>query len=189
MLDTLTAPACLIDDNRSYASHETVEVEGQTFIVCDSCLENHRGPGKFEGEAGDDQSLALALVLHALAAEGWVDEALADESGSVSRIGRYLLVEDDRGFVEVRTFDSPEAAQRELDGYEDDGLGASEDDAWISSGTRGWEVSFAGKFIGTFKRESRARAAVSLEMRKSGYYPNVWLAGEHGPSVRRIDVW
>jgi hypothetical protein len=189
MFETLTTEPCTIDGNRTYVTHEVVTVDGENYLVCDSCLDAHRGPGKFEGETQDDETLALALVLHALTLDGLTDAWLSDESGSVSRIGKYLLVEDGRGFVEVRTFADADAAQRELNGYEDDGLGASEDDAWISYSHGGIEVSFAGKYIGRFERLTRAQAAVSLEMRKSGYFPNVWLAGEHGPTVRRIDVW
>jgi hypothetical protein len=76
-----------------------------------------------------------------------------------------------------------------MDEFEDDGFGAQEDDGWISCDRGGYFASLGGKRLGTFERLSRAKAAISLEMRRSGYYPNVFLSGEHGPTVRRIDVW
>ena len=163
-----------------------VTVEPETFYVCEACIEQHAGPGKFEGN-GDD--LALALVLHALMLDSGEDHFLSDESGYMGQFGRFVLTVDDRGFVSAEEFASPEKAEARLNDAEDDGFGASEDDAWISLERGGYHVSFAAKSIGTFETERRARAAVSVEMRRTGYYPNVFLAGEHGPTVRRIDVW
>lgn len=185
-MDTLTQAPCVACVSRLYGSFTTVEIDGSTYRVCDHCLLDADGPGKFEGCRDD---LPLALALYALRRDGAYDSELSDDSLSVARFERYLLIEDSQGFVEVREFAGSTTAQAEMDGYEDDGLGASEDDAWLSYQNGGIAVSFAGKHVGTYERESRARAAVSLAMRKQGYYPNVWLAGEHGPGIRRIDVW
>jgi hypothetical protein len=63
-------------------------------------------PGKFEG-TGTDYALALALY----------GETPDEEAGSVDDIGWYglyrdegaILVEDSNGFVEILTFETPEA--------------------------------------------------------------------------------
>jgi hypothetical protein len=67
-------------------------------------------------------------------------------------------------------------------------VGADEYDAYISWSRRGYEVSFEGKHVGTFETERRARAAVSVEMRRSGYFPNVYVVSDHG-NLHRIEVW
>jgi hypothetical protein len=73
--------------------------------------------------------------------------------------------------------------------YETVTVGADESDAYINYGRQGLEVSFDGKYIGRYETLRRAQAKVSLLMREHGYFPNVWLTGEHGPTIRRIDVW
>lgn len=58
-----------------------------------------------------------------------------------------------------------------------------EEDAFLSScGPLGSKTSasFGGKFLGEFASERRARAAIRLEMMRSGYYPNVWNVSDHG---------
>lgn len=63
---------------------------------------------------------ALAEVAHGWAMGGGCD----DEAGSVDyrgwagRIGRHILVEDDRGFVVIARCESADAAQAELNEYE-----------------------------------------------------------------------
>jgi hypothetical protein len=69
------------------------------------------GPGKFEGER--NPGLTRALYERSLDSS-WVD----DETGStewayhVALMGRFLLLENDRGFVSLEEFVSEEAARR-----------------------------------------------------------------------------
>lgn len=160
----------------------------ESLYVCDSCLTDHVGPGKFERVSRDD--LPFALAMQASGPEDYADHFITDEyQGAAYVIGDRIWLEDERGFVEVRSFPSVDAAMRELNGWEDDGFGASEWDAWINCGTLGYEVSFQSKYLGTYETLRRAKARVSVEMRRTGYFPNVFFAGEHGPSIRRIEVW
>jgi hypothetical protein len=170
--------------------HVDVTVGADTFRVCDVCLADHDGPGKFEGPARDgDEQLALALVLQSIDMDGCADFFLSDESGYAAAIDRYILACDSSGFVDVREYRTPELALATLAEWENDGFGASEDDGWISCERGGYYAQLGGKDLGTFERLTRAKAAISLEMRRSGCYPNVFVADEHGPSVRRVDVW
>jgi hypothetical protein len=177
-----TRKPCYVCERTDYLNSETVQLDDARFTICETCTRNT--PGKFEGEP------ARTVVLWALTLNGFADAWLSDESyGYLGRVGKYLVQEDDQGFVTSMEFSSADAAQQKMNSYEDDGFGASEDDAWISL-AHGWiDVSFAGEHLGRFETERRARAAVSVAMRKTGYFPNVWLTGEHGPSVRRIEVW
>lgn len=188
-METLTAIPCRVCESRAYVGHEDVTVGDEPYRVCDVCLADNSGPGKFEGNHSDYE-LALALVLYALVLDGDMgDHSLIDESESAYQFGNLILVQDSQGFTDVREFSDAAAATREMDGWEDDGMGAHEDDGWISYESNGIHASLSGTHLGTFTRLSRAKAAISLEMRKTGYYPNVFLSGEHGPTVRRIDVW
>jgi hypothetical protein len=164
-----------------------VEVEGETYYVSHAAIEDASGPGRWQGETGEQ--LALGLVLEHLDQDGGADWTLSDESGYCAQIDRHLLLQDSSGFMEVRSFATAALAEKEMSSYEDQGMGASEDDAYISYENNGIGVSFGGKHIGRFNTLRRAKACVSVEMRKSGYYPNVFLCGEHGPTIRRIDVW
>jgi len=181
----ITPRKCVACDAwRAESETEAVTLDPDTLYVCDQCVEDAEGPGRFERSAD-----ALTLALHSLSLDG-EDFFLTDDwQGYIGQFGRHVLTIDHDGFVESQSFTTPEKAYAWIAGVERDGFGANEDDAWISYEPRGLEVSFAGEHIGTFKTLRRARAAVSVEMRKQGYFPNVWLAGEHGPSVRMIDVW
>lgn len=166
---------------------ESVTVGDEIFYVCTICADNLSGPGKHEGV--DESDRALCVVLESIAGDSGMDHWLTDDyQGYVGIVDRFMLIEDDRGFVDVRAFASPDAAMREINGYEDDGFGADQHDAWITDERGGYAVSFDGKYVDRFPRLNRAKAMVSLLMRDSGYYPNVFLSGEHGPSVRRIEV-
>lgn len=189
-METLTATPCRVCESRTYVTHVDVKLADETVRVCDACLEAHDGPGKFEGVGHDDETLATALALYSIDLDGGADFTLSDESnGYAAQIGSFVLTVDDRGFVGVETFESDEKAMNWINRLEDDGFGASEDDGWISYERDGIHASLSGKHLGKFERLTRAQAAISVEMRKSGYYPNVFLSGEHGPSVRRINVW
>lgn len=166
---------------------ETTVIDDEGFHVCENCIADLAGPGKHEGVHENERG--LCLVLESIIGHDGQDHWLSDEwNGWVGVIGRYVYLEDSRGFVEVREYSDKESAAKYVDSLERDGFGASEDDAWINSEYRGYSVSFSGKHIDTYDSLRRARAAVSLEMRRSGYYPNVWLAGERG-NVQMIEVW
>lgn len=169
-------------------SYEAVTVGEDVFHVCAGCASRYDGPGRWEGIHESDR--ALAAVLEQLASVSGEDEYLSDEwNGYAGVFANHMLIQDAQGFVDVRTFKDPAAAVRELRSFEDDGMGADEEDAYINYGNDGLEVSFAGKYIGRYQTLRRAQACVSVLMRREGFYPNVWLTGEHGPSIRRIDVW
>lgn len=188
MTTTTTAPHCAgCETLWAYDALEPVTIGEDVFYACPGCMDELEGPGKHEGIGEDDY--ALVVVLEYLRGISMEDHWLADESGYVGVFERHLLVEDSQGFVDVRTFTDHQAAMREINSYEDDGMGASEDDAYIAYERNGLYVSFAGKTVGTYETLRRAMAAVSVEMRRQGYFPNVWLTGEHGPTIRRIDVW
>lgn len=58
-----------------------------------------------------------------------------------------------------------------------------EDDAYLwPTGPLGsrTSASFAGKYLGEFKTERRARAAVRLAMTREQFWPNVWTVSDHG---------
>jgi hypothetical protein len=187
-MKVVTSHQCVGCDQYKADRHlESVVIGDETLYACETCVDALEGPGKHE--AVDESDRALCVVLEYLAGISMEDYMLTDDwQGYVGVFGKYLLLEDGRGFVEVRELADSDAAMREVNGFEDDGFGADESDAWISSERNGYSVSFDGKYIDTYPRLNRAMAKVSLLMRDSGYYPNVFLAGEHGPSVRRIDV-
>jgi hypothetical protein len=153
-------------------------------------LADHDGPGKFEGPARDgDEQLALALVLQSIDIDCGADHFLSDESGYAAAIDRFILTCDSSGFVDVQEYRTPELALKRMDEFEDDGFGATEDDGWIVYERHGIAAYLGTEDLGVFSRLSRAKAAMSLAMRRQGYFPNVFVADEHGPSVRRVDVW
>lgn len=168
---------------------EAVTIGSDTSFVCHFCIDETASmPGRMEGIHESD--LPLALVLDYLAGISMEDYFLSDEGwGYAGVFDRHILTIDCRGFYDVTSFQTHDLAMREVNAMEDDGMGASDEDAYISYGNHGIEVSLAGKHLGTFTTERRARAAVSVAMRKEGFYPNVWLTGEHGPTIRRIEVW
>lgn len=74
---------------------------------------SYNGPGKFEGT----NDRALVVALYELSLHGCEDDrAGSTEYGlALQRFGRYVLIEDDRGFVAFERFDTDELAQSELD--------------------------------------------------------------------------
>jgi hypothetical protein len=178
---------CVICEKSSQELYE-VQVGDDADQVCEACVEDADGPGRYEGFHGAE--LATLLVLERIDLDGGADEFLSDEgNGYLAAIGQYVYCVDSQGFHSYQEERDAAAAVKRLRDAEDDGFGASEDDAYVTFTTHGVEASLAGKSLGTFRTERRARAAVSVAMRKEGYFPNVFLQGEHGPSVRRIDVW
>jgi hypothetical protein len=71
------------------------------------------GPGKFEASVNP----GLAEVIYRKSLEGWNDDETASVAWGlhISKLGRFLLLEDDQGFVTLQEFESEAAAQAELD--------------------------------------------------------------------------
>lgn len=171
--------ATVTDDSSSV----TVASENSAHC-CAHCAEEHSGHGKFE--AADD--VATALVLYQWSMTSSEDDVMTNDGwGYVGRFGRYLLMEDDRGFVTYEEYDDAVKADARFEGIYNDGMGAQEDDAYIGHETyHGWRVSFAGKMLDVPARpdgstdERRALAVVVLEMYRTGYFPNVWRENHYG---------
>lgn len=158
-------------------------------IVCADCVGDADNPGRFEAYRGDRHAIGIALILEAWSNDGREDDYMSAEGwGYCAQFDRYLYMVDSSGFVTFEQHDDVSAACEEFTRLYSQGWGASEDDAYISDEPRGYAVSFAGKYVGTFERLNRARACVSLKMRESGYFPSVWHVGERG-SIEEISVW
>jgi len=162
---------------------------------CARCVDDNSGRGKFEGNSSSRGDLGKALILYAWCMMSSEDDFMSSEGyGYCGLFGRYLLFEDTSGFVTFSDEGTPEKAQSEFDRLYKDGMGASEDDAYISCDMGRWYVSFGGKELKVWPNrmgeltERRCLAAISLEMRRTGFYPNVWE--EYGYGVRLVDrVW
>lgn len=177
---------CIVGDHWVGSRHIVATVE--EYRCCGGCVAEHEGPGKFQGFS-DPNSLGIALILHAIDLDGGADDFMSQESwGYMARIGQYIYSTDTSGFVDFTDHNNPEDADKEFNRWYDQGWGASEDDAWIGDDRSGYGVAFDGKHIGVYPRLSRAKAKVSLLMRETGHYPNVWYEGERG-NVRRLEVW
>lgn len=164
---------------------------------CIYCVRDNDGLGKFEsykthGDEPDYSELGTALILHAWASEA--DDFMSPEWGYLAMFqtghlqGGYIYIEDDRGFVTFDEYTSAKSLQKAWDDLYDSGAGATEDDAYISWHRGEYSVSFSGSHLGNYETERRARAAVSLEMRKTGFYPSVWTVSDHG-NLCPISVW
>lgn len=166
---------------------------------CQVCHDAHDSPGKFSQARGFHRSeLGKALILYSWSGDcSYQDDSMSNEGwGYCGRFGRYLLFEDTSGFVTFEEFDSDEKANKRFDELYCAGMGASEDDFYIQAGRNGIEVWQSYKQIHVwpsrneeYVTERRALAAVSLEMRKQGYYPNVWICGERGDMRLAKGVW
>lgn len=165
-------------------------------MACEICVEQHRGPGKFEAYRNDPEALGTVLILYQWMLDGSADESMSNGYQWCDRFGKYLLYGDDRGFVEYQENVDATAATKQFEDWYSDGMGASEDDAYIFTGNRGWEASFEGKHLNVppyrdpYGNEiapasrQRALAAIRLEMCRTGCYPNVWE--EYGYGVRLV---
>lgn len=162
----------------------TVEIEEYEYHLCDACSEERSR--KFDSDT--------ALILYEIDLDGGAQEFMSNEGwGYCSLYERYLLLIC-QGFVHVESYESAEGARKAFDRYYDEGWGYSEDD-YVIVQDRGYTEVFEGhKSVFRIENEDypdplrRARAFISLRMRKDGYYPNVWLQHYNG-EVRRIDVW
>jgi hypothetical protein len=163
--------------------------------ICQTCIDNACGPGKYESYGKNDEHLAEALMLEAWSLRSMDDEYMASNGDYCGRFDNYLLIIDDRGFVTYERYDTTEEAQKTYDRYFASGWGADEDDIYVSyEGARGVEIYCEGKQIPCRPNanhrisENRIDAAINLHMAKWGYYPNVWNSDRGGYSLRKIKV-
>lgn len=143
-----------------------------------------------EGEqVGHKFDSAAALVLYEWDMNGSADDFMSSEGwGYCAQFGRWLLVNDDRGFVSAHEYADVAKATAEFAEWYAEGWGADESDAYVShEGYGRVHVSFDGKSLDVWAprhtdgiTERRALARVRLEMMRTGYYPNVWLVNERG---------
>ncbi len=59
-------------------------------------------------------------------------------------------------------------------------------DAFVHYTRAGIALEVEGKRIGTYPTLRRAAAALRLWSHRSHYWPEVWICGEHGPTVRPV---
>ena len=71
----------------------------------------------------------------------------------------------------------------DTDDHEDE---PEEDDSYVHHGYRGLEVSHGNNHIGTYPDVESATHALFHAQHESGYFPNAWMSGEHGPSARPL---
>jgi hypothetical protein len=159
-------------------------------ICCADCVADNDGYGKFEAYSNDRHSLAIALILYAWSLDSGEDDSTSCEGwGWLGRFGRFLLIEDTRGFVTFEDYGTYDKAGKAFDDYYDGGWGASEDDAYIGEGG---DVFFAGKRVNVYANRNgeisdrRRRAAVRLEAARQGFYPNLWQDNGRG-NLSRVD--
>jgi hypothetical protein len=180
---------CKVCDRKSLRSVHVPKIDGESYKCCHTCVEEHDHPGKFEAHRGDEEKMALALVLESLWRDGCEDEFMWNEGwGSIAMIDRFLIWEDTSGFVDFEEFDDVAKAQKRFDRYFEEGWGADENDAYIYHDYyRGWKAVFEGKELNVWTNNydegitrRRCLARIRLEMIRTGYYPNVWEEGYHG---------
>ena len=177
-----------IECNRELQKVSMHGMEG--VFICNDCVDSHDGPGKFQGYHDEDLVTALLLYYHSLDSP---DESMSQDGwGYCARIGQYLIIEDDRGFVEFSDEGSEEKARKKYDQLYADGWGMDEEDAYIEHSMHGWYVRFGGQNLEIWARgpydhddyrgidQNRCIARVRLEAMKTGFYPNLWLVGERG---------
>lgn len=149
---------------------------GESRFVCFSCVSS-------------DEDVILE-TLQAIDLKGFADDwcGSSSEQGYMSLIGRFLLFATDHSGWEYDEFRSAEDAARRYESLFADGMGVNEYDAFITDDRGGYAVSFDGKYLDTFETEHRARAAVSVAMRKENYFPRVWRVNDRG-NVHLTEVW
>lgn len=167
----------LIDDP------ERDPVGEHTCWMCDSCVQEAEESRKYDSP--------LALLLWTVDQNGFADDFMGDTDGYgyFAQVGDYIMSVDSQGFVCAEGPYDPERMERKWDRYYSDGAGMSYGDYLVSYGWRNGYTAYAGsRDLGTYERESRALAAVSLEARRSGYYGPCWRVGERG-DVSLVHYW
>ena len=156
---------------------------------CLDCAEAHNGPGKFEAYRDDLGSLGKCLILNTWSLDGDEDEYMSSEGwGYCGRFENYLLYHDTSGFVTYDEFDTVDEAVHSYLSIFEDGMGASEFDAYVFDERGKYGASLEGKHLGVYDTRRRAVAAVRLECMRTGYYPNLWYEGERG-NMMLIHDW
>ena len=194
--------------------HNTDAVKAATIGESSCCLpcavaNNH--PGKFQAYSSSDphdfinfcsESMGKALILYEWSMEsGAEDESMGPDGwGRITRFDNFLLNEESSGFVTFDEYKTSEEAEKVFQTLYMEGWGQTEYDIFVSHDyRRGWQAydGDSGKVIQVWPREGseevgrqRVLAAVSLHMRKTGYFPDIWEVGERG-DVTNIghEVW
>ena len=187
--------------------HETTEPQAakiEDSACCLPCAEANNHPGKFEkysDNCGDGEpylgDMGKALILYHWMLDSGEDNFMSNQGwGYCGQFGKYLLTEDTNGFVEFEEFDDAAAAQKKFDALYDDGWGASEDDIYVTHYNGKWKAWVCGKEIHVYENHagevtrSRVLAAISLHMRKTGYFPSIWEEHERGGLTNiGAEVW
>lgn len=198
---------CIVGHHETDAE-KAAEIAGES--CCMPCAVANNHPGKFQQYSSSDEEAFLehcaegmgkALILYEWAMNGSEDESMGPEGwGRTTRFDNYLLNESEHGFVDFDEYKTVEEAQKEYEKLYKDGWGQDENDIYLSFERGEWRA-FDGesqKVIPVWPRShgedridrNRMRAAISLYMRKNGYYPNVWEVNERG-SVTSIgeEIW
>jgi hypothetical protein len=163
--------------------------DGEHVDICKDCAADAEASHKYEG--------VYAMVLDKMADLGMEDDYMSSDGwGYCGKFDNWLLYNDTQGSVTTEEFKTAELAQKHFDRLHDEGWGYSEDDASIYKDRGVYNVYFGGKELARIipgdnyfgdNPLRRAKAMISLEMRRQGWYPNVWLGDDY--SNRRIDVW
>jgi hypothetical protein len=159
----------------------TLDFNDETPVVylCGDCYDIAVTSSKFDSWE--------ALALYSLDS-GAEDDSCASESwGFLARFGSWIFTEDTQGFVYAYDYGTIEKAEREFSSLYDQGYGADDNDAYIGFDHGYYHVVIDSKSIGKYDRESRALAAISLEARRTGFYPNAWVEANYG--LARRDYW
>jgi hypothetical protein len=184
---------CIVCDRKTVSE---IAAQIDDAVCCRACTESHDGPGAFQVYSTGDgyrdlEKLGKCLILHAWLMQGMEDDAMWNDGwGYCARFGEYLFSTDRQGFHSFEEYLSVEAAEKAFMDYYRDGWGASENDAYIENTHHGYEISFDGKSLDVWARQSafdprgidekRCIARVRLEAMKTGYYPNLWLVFDDG---------
>ena len=197
LLRKLTRKTVICDVEQHYVRKSDIAFtlkladDGADGKCCYACLEPVKRFGKFQAYSNDPDSLATALILYSWSMDSSSDDVMGntDSYGYFERFGNFITCHDSQGFFTYEEFSSVESAEKEWNRYSENGASADEYDAYIEfQWNSGYSVSFNAEHLGNFDTERRARAAVSVEMRKTGYYPSVWIVSDHG-NIHSTSVW
>jgi hypothetical protein len=160
--------------------------------ACMDCVSDHANPGRFEKYVHNPEELGTVLILDHWSRNDGADEYMhAQGWGYCGLFDKYLLYEDDQGFVTYDEFPTREKATEQYERWFNDGWGAQEDDAYISYESHRPEIYFNGKPLEVWPdatgelTERRMLARIRLEMIRTGFYPNVWIDQGRG-SLRLV---
>ena len=185
---------CSVGNHHVPRFHTVAELNED--YCCLDCAQQYNNRGRFEKyvDFSDDPefgALGTCLILYSWAQQSSEDEFMShDGMGYCGRFDNFLLYQDTQGFYEYEEFTTPQLAEKQFQSIYEDGMGASEDDAYIGTDRGRWTAYMDGKSLniwprndGTIDRQ-RALARVRLEMIRTGYWPNVWE--EYGYGVRLV---